>query len=203
MTSRSTNDTPSAEAQAHEAAHGKPAQGRKWKKLTLPDGFFKQDHDACWCGQPWSWRHDDEFHADVWTQVDLTPVEAHEAANGKPRTGFKWKEKKRPEGWEKEEDEDCWCGEPWCDGHEDGDHDDVWQEVRIASALGKRKRKASGEGGSAASPIDCDDEEEEDEAEESEESEESGESGESEEESEEEMPEGYQKGWYGPVRCEE
>ena len=47
--------------------------------------------------------------------------------------------------------------------------------------------------------IDCDGdapapEEAEDETEESEES---------EEDSEDEMPEGYQMGWYGPVRCEE
>ena len=131
MTSRSTNDTTSAEAKAHEAATWKPATGFEWKKITRPEGWYKEDY--------------------------------------------------------------CWCGEPWCDGHEDGDHDDVWQEVRIPTVLGKRK---AGEGGSAASPIDCDAEEAEDEEEEAEESE-------SEEESEEELPEGYHKGFYGPVRSDE
>jgi hypothetical protein len=50
-------------------------------------------------------------------------VRAHEAAHGKPRMGFEWKKVTRPKGWCKVKY--CWCGEPWCDGHEDGDHDDV------------------------------------------------------------------------------
>ena len=30
----------------------------------------------------------------------------------------------------------CWCGEEWCDNHEDGNHEDVYIEMPV---LGKRK----------------------------------------------------------------
>jgi hypothetical protein len=197
MTSRATNEMTSKEAQAHEATHGKPAQGRKWKKLTLPDGFYKQDHDACWCGKKWDGTHDDEFHPDVWTQVDLTPVEAHEATHGVCAPGWEWRLRTQPAGEWRDEDRHgnkrpCWCGELWGEDHEDAHHKDVWAQVRIApTVLGKRKAS----GGRAESPIDLD--ELEDEAEESEDEEES------EEESEEKLSEGYQMGWYGPVPSEE
>ena len=89
-----------------------------------------------------------------------------------------WKKVCRPAGWEEEVDgvkQTCWCGEEWCDNHEDGNHSDVSVE-EARSVLGKRKAEA-------------------------EEAEEEGES--ESEESEEELPEGWQKGWYGPVPCEE
>ena len=37
-----------------------------------------------------------------------------------------WTYVTKPDGWEKEEDQDCWCGELWyandTENHEDGEH---------------------------------------------------------------------------------
>ena len=132
---------------------------------------------------------------------ETTPeeVQAHEAAHWKPAKGFEWKKISRTENWCKEEDEPCWCDEPWCDGHEDGDHSPVWAEVRVAAAGSKRKASGAGgsagspvlgkrkaSGGSAASPIDCDCDAST--SEEADETHEADASESSEEDSEEEMP---------------
>lgn len=91
----------------------------------------------------------------------------------------------KPVGWQETVGgvkQACWCGEQWSDTHEDGNHAEEEVQVPVLPVLpalpvlGKRKAEEV----------------------------ETHEGGESEEESEEEeLEEGWQKGWYGPVRCEE
>ena len=49
--------------------------------------------------------------------------------------GFEWKYVTKPDVWEKEEDQDCWCGALWYannkENHEDGDHGGVWIQVGV------------------------------------------------------------------------
>ena len=75
-------------------------------------------------------------------------MSATHAANNKPtaapKAGHEWTLVERPDDWDNEyycEDMEChvkhdccWCGELWQDGHEDGDHEGVWQEVPKAEA---------------------------------------------------------------------
>ena len=51
-------------------------------------------------------------------------------AEGK-HTQFERKKVCRPAGWEAEVNgvkQACWCGKPWCDYHEDGNHEDTWEQ---------------------------------------------------------------------------
>ena len=81
----------------------------------------------------------------------------------------------------------CWCGEEWSDKHEDGNHAEEEVQVPVLP-LGKttkakkakkakitKKAKAAKAKAARAAAV----------------------------ESDEEIPEGWQKGWYGPVPCEE
>lgn len=89
-----------------------------------------------------------------------------------------WKKVCRPEGWEEQIEgvkQACWCGEEWCDNHEDGNHEDVYVEMPV---LGKRKAEEMKE-----ADVEQDDESGSD-------------------ESEEELEEGWEHGWYGPVRSQ-
>ena len=89
----------------------------------------------------------------------------------------------KPVGWQETVGgvkQACWCGEQWSDTHEDGNHAEAEVQVPVLPVLPVLpalpvlgKRKA--------------------------EEVETHEGG----ESEEELEEGWQKGWYGPVRCEE
>ena len=50
-----------------------------------------------------------------------------------PEDGFEWKYFTKPKDWKKQEEKDCWCGEPWFwteeVNHEDGEHGGVWMQV--------------------------------------------------------------------------
>ena len=112
------------------------------------------------------------------------------------QTQFQLKKISRPKNWREEIEnvkQPCWCKEQWCDNHEDGNHGPVLVKVPITPVLGKRKA-ASAQDDDEACVEGCDASESEAEKDESEED---------EDESEEELEEGWQHGWYGPVRCEE
>ena len=132
-------------------------------------------------------------------------VEAKAGASERKKVG-------RPAGWEAEVDgvkQACWCGEEWCHNHEDGDHSDVSvEEAVVGSGLGKRA--AEGEGGAGAGAG----EKKEKKAKKAKmtkkektakaKAAKAARAGAARDaESEEEVPEGWQKGWYGPVWCEE
>ena len=99
---------------------------------------------------------------------------------------------RKPVGWQETVGgvkQACWCGEAWHDNHEDGNHAEEEVEVPVLAKKVKKVEKAKmtkkakaakarvakvARAARAAAV-----------------------------ESDEEIPEGWQKGWYGPVRCEE
>ena len=92
-----------------------------------------------------------------------------------------WKKICRPKGWREEIKgikQPCWCGEEWYDNHEDGNHEDVLVEMPV---LGKRKAEAE-----EMKKVEVEEEEEREDS----------------DESEEELEEGWEHGWYGPVRSQ-
>ena len=97
----------------------------------------------------------------------------------------------KPAGWQETVDgvkQACWCGEQWSDMHEDGNHAE--EEVPAAvlpprkkakrAKMTKKAKAAKAKAAKAARAARA-----------------------AAVESDEEIPEGYQKGWYGPVPCEE
>ena len=79
----------------------------------------------------------------------------------------------------------CWCGEEWSDKHEDGNHAEEEVQVPVLplrkkaekAKMTKKAKAAKAKAARAARAAAV--------------------------ESDEELEEGWQKGWFGPVRCEE
>ena len=102
---------------------------------------------------------------------------------------------RKPVGWQETVGgvkQACWCGQEWSDKHEDGNHaeEEVPAPVlppRKKAKKAKMTKKAKAAKAKAARAARAA----------------RAAAVESDEESDEELPEGWQKGWYGPVPCEE